>query len=485
MKLLFAFLWASCDNVIFPWACNYANPQACEEEALKNGLTCVSDSWLRIGCVLNLTGDPFSKENASYWLEFMEDYATLCFKCDFVNVGDYYKCSFDAKIPKQDVFIDIDCFTVILHRKQNRNETCMTMNEKFVPVNNIKPNTPSNLTILTNSSGYQFTWISNYESHRYITLKYKLLYHKAGLPDQAAEVDIVEKTLYIDDSKLEPDTQYTAMVCSASQTSQRGEWSEWSRPVHWRTKAKKDLDALRNLWNITLPVCAVVGILLCFFFSPTVRLRIKTWSVIPTPAPFFQPLFNTYKGNFQSWVMSQGNLGDLVKIEGLLEIDTLIEAKPLKEEESYSLIPAFHPIPCQTPYVGPGHLDWCMGNRGDNPGPTPEGWPNTPLSLPLQKVSFAEMFGSQSLDLAIAGEGDSGCEDLTPSLDSCWPKGMLNIEPENACFSEDYCTLSDSHNGLIPRAVFRPACDKENKGPCSDSSRNGLGSHADVGGVEN
>ncbi|KAG9342923.1 hypothetical protein JZ751_015139 [Albula glossodonta] len=246
-----------------------------------------------------------------------------------------------------------------------------------------------------------------------------------------------------------------------------------------------DNDIFQLLWNIVLPVCAVSAILLCLLITPTARLKLKAWTAIPTPAPYFQPLFSDYKGNFQDWLVSHGNHGDVLKTEELLKIDSLTEAKPLKEAERYSSEFECHSTQCQSLCIGPGEEDRCMGGPVDAPAPATVGQSDMPVSLPLLKASFAKIFGSQSLDPADTIEGDSGCEDPTPSLDSCWPQGTLNIEPEGVCFSEDYCTLSDSHNGLIPTVVFRPAaCSKENDVPPSDNSHNSLGSSLDVDGVE-
>ncbi|KAJ8253512.1 hypothetical protein COCON_G00201240 [Conger conger] len=241
------------------------------------------------------------------------------------------------------------------------------------------------------------------------------------------------KTQQIDDDNLETDTEYTAVVCSFVRDNQQKQCSEWSPPVNWRSKSKPDVLAVRDwekitfLWNIVLPMCVIAGILLCFFFSPTVRLKIKVWSVIPTPAPYFQPLFTSYKGNFRSWLVSQGGPEEPLKMEDVQEIDRVREAQPLQGEESCPPAPAPHS--CPTPYVTPGDDGWCMGSPA--PSPTLRDPPDTLLPLSLLKVCLAEIFGSQSLGLVLAVPNN----ELVPGI----------LKPS---------TLTDSHNELVPKTLI-------------------------------
>ncbi|KAJ8344645.1 hypothetical protein SKAU_G00288380 [Synaphobranchus kaupii] len=473
MKLLLAVLWASCNDTVFL--------QACEEKALDNGLTCVTDYWLRISCVLNTTVQPLNRA-LSHWLVFHDCIeGESKFECQLVNVGDYFNCTTKAEIEGVDTFMADDHFKVTLHSKMSGHEIYMSINSTFWPAYNIKPNAPSNLTVIRNSRTYLFTWISNYEGHPYIReeFDYKLLYYRTGFPDQVNIVHTKGKTLNMSDTILETDTEYTAVVRSHPNTYQ-GQWSEWSPLVHWRTKAKpvRGWDAFRFVWNVALPMCVVAGILLFFFFSHTDRLKVKVWSIVPTPAPYFQPLYNSYKGNFRSWLLSQGGPGEPLRLEEVVKIDTLMEVQPLKEEEeNCPPTPTSHPVPYPTPYVAPGNEGWCTGSHAPSPAP------DTPPSLSLLKVSLAEIFGSQSLDLVLAGADEWECENRMHSLDSYWAEDRLTSKPEDLCVRKDYCTLSGPHNELVPAAALTPASAKVDEDPCSGCSHNALGPQADVDSV--
>ncbi|KAG7459937.1 hypothetical protein MATL_G00215880 [Megalops atlanticus] len=422
--------------------------------------------------------DSLHNNSASYLLEFKEDEnENTKFDCHLEKTGDHYTCTTEAAIISP-TFTDIDSFEVILY-PYNAKPTLM--NSEYCPMLHIKPNPPSNLTVRQVSRGYLFIWHSNYEHHPYISneLDYMFLYHKNGLLENGSPGLCMNQTLFIDDNMFEPDTEYTAKVCSIPRIPYQGVCSEWSPAVHWRTNVTQGplgLDGFKPLGQVVCAVCVVAGVLLCLFFSPKARLRMKAWSEVPTPAPYFQPLYKNYSGNFQSWLVSQGSLREPFKMDELLKIDALIEAKPLKDEETF-LTPTIHLMQCQPPYVGPGNKDW----GADIFGSAPEDHPPTPVSLSALRTSFGEIFGSRSLDMGDGSEGDSGCEDLTHSLDISWPKGNLSMEPESVCFSEDYCTLSDSHNGLIPRAVLKPTWSKTSEGPCPEISPDADSSEMDVG----
>ncbi|XP_035254995.1 interleukin-21 receptor-like [Anguilla anguilla] len=422
---------------------------------------------------------------------------------------------------ERESFMSHDYFEVTLHSEMSGYQTSVSMNSTFQPASNIKPEAPSNLTVARNSSGYRFTWSSNYESHPYESfennLRYQLLYHRTGSPDEGTVVHPLGKTQHIDDVHLETDTQYTAVVSSHPGPGYRGQWSEWSPPVHWRTKAipMRGLGALRFLWNVALPVCVVVGILLCFVFTPTARLKVKVWPVIPTPAPYFQPLFKSYSGNFRSWLLSQGGPGEPLKAEEAEKIETVTEAWPLRGEETRPPSPAWRPAPSPAPYVTAGNEVWCAG--GPAPCPAQGDRPDTPLSVSLIEVGLAEIFGSRSLGLVLAGEGEWESEDPTPgldwelenlmpnldwgpqnptpdldgepknpilSLDGCWPREPLTALPKGLCAHQDYCTLSGPHNELVPGAALRPTGTGVDKDHGSGSSHNALGPQAELDDVE-
>ncbi|KAG7492007.1 hypothetical protein MATL_G00010020 [Megalops atlanticus] len=380
-------------------------------EAEENTLSCLNDYMFTVRCILNTSSHPLQVENVSHWLEFVR-HDNETFECSLVKVMDDYYCTFESR----EQFIDSEHFVIALCSKTNGNTHCLVMDNMYMPAYHIKPTTPGNLNVCWNSGQYKFTWENGYEKYtppvfQIQDLKYHLQYYKLGHVDSALMIHPFNTIQYIDAINFEPDTEYIAKVRSSpDQGYYQGQWSEWSPVVQWRTNASQDVSPPMNadvflfIGSLALPVCVMAGLLFFLCLSPSIRLKIKSCSKVPTPAAYFQTLYSHYDGDFQSWLVSSGNLGEPFKIEEVLKIDTLTEATPVDDEDKFLSL-AFYQTQCQPAYVNP-----CGTNRDD-----------------------------------------SGCEDPIRSVDSSWPHdAVLSFEAESMAYSEDYCTLSDTHIDLIP-----------------------------------
>ncbi|MGH0163125.1 UNVERIFIED_CONTAM: hypothetical protein FKN15_044401 [Acipenser sinensis] len=155
---------------------------------------------------------------------------------------------------------------------------------------------------------------------------------------------------------------------------------------------------------------------------------------------------------------------DPLRKEGL-KMDSLAQSKQTKTEDSFFLRTQEEVLNHIT-YVKPIHREWSCSAKhgnGDDCKGTQEvasDIASSPLAaLPKSLQSYDEMFSSLSLDLAGVTDSDSGCDDMTRSPDSSWQHATfsfdLHPEPESLCYSDDYCTLSDTNNGLIPTTMIR------------------------------
>ncbi|KAJ8399800.1 hypothetical protein AAFF_G00405300 [Aldrovandia affinis] len=426
-------------------------------EAQEYKLACLNDYMVTISCVLNISTDSFYVGNDSNWLEFEQDEER--FQCRLVKVMDHYCCTSKSTDP----FIETDCFVITLCSESNGNKKCLEMDNQYEPRLQIKPISPGNLKVNWSSGHYQFTWDSGYESYLHFTfmkeLKYNLQYYKRGHPDSALTIHSHNKIQHIDGVNFESDTEYIAKVRSSpDQLYYKGQWSQWSTAVTWRTNVSQDAapsvkaDVFLFIGSFFFLACLLAGVLVFLCFRPAVRCRIKPHSSVPTPVPYFQSLYSNYNGDFQSWLVSRGNMGEQLKMQETLKIETLIKTTPIDTEDRF-LPPPIYQTQFQHTYINP------CGN-----------------ACSVAEQSSFKMFSSFSVDQMGTSEDDSGCQDLIYSPTSSWPhRAMTSFEPESMCYSEDYCTLSDTHNDLMfttgvelgsGRGSFHSEVIPEGNGPC-------------------
>ncbi|KAI1896200.1 hypothetical protein AGOR_G00092360 [Albula goreensis] len=411
----------------------------CGAEDKEHKLTCLNDYNFTISCVLDVPELPILAGNNSYWLEFqLTDKET--FECPLVKVMDHFCCTVNLTDRLMDFYIFVVTLCSITNGDKNCKEIIISNKDnKYHPQHHIRPVSPKDLKVYWISGQYLFMWDSGYERRIPPTfmeqLKYNLQYFKHGHPDSILAIHSTNKSQYIAANNFESDTEYIAKVRSSpGQVRYKGQWSEWSTTIQWRTNVSQDAGSSGKantfpfIGSFSFLACVIAGLLAFLCFRPNARCRIKANSDIPTPAPYFHPLYSNYNGDFQSWLVSQGNLGQPVLIEETLKIETLIESPPIDDKDGF-VPPPLHQTQLQHTYAN--HRT--MAERGSS----------------TLKSSF-KMFSALSLDQTGTSGDDSGCEDLIHSPTNSWPPSVTAfLEPESMCFSEDYCTLSDTHNDLI------------------------------------
>ncbi|KAF3834369.1 hypothetical protein F7725_025573 [Dissostichus mawsoni] len=241
MKLLIVFLLVS-TNIVCLHGHNTTGAVAVPH--------CVTDYLYTITCSLSMAP---SDSNFSYWLTFQKRKKRLL-KMDYLNCDD------DIVFP-----------------------------HSFVQEGIVKPNAPCCLTVWHNASQHHFTWNSTYEFAPFTnlvdSLKFQLQFYRKGDAQNVRFKDeeitlLVVSTLpvtnldcSVDDQHFDPDTEYAARVrTSPDQQHYKGEWSDWSPEVYWKTEAAVNDPPpyifLLGLGKVLIPLFVLVPFTLIFVWAP-------------------------------------------------------------------------------------------------------------------------------------------------------------------------------------------------------------------------
>ncbi|XP_034384707.1 interleukin 21 receptor, tandem duplicate 2 [Cyclopterus lumpus] len=417
------------------------------------GYSCVSGYWDTVTCVVNITGDPVGLLD-TYSLTFIESEGV--FSCPLVVMNPSYSCV--CRVTKDSENLsNFHQYDIKLCHKS----VCQSVTNDFEPSLNIQPTPPHQPEIQEAPETFNITWRSGYEDHRYLNsdLDYELLLSQST-ETKTSRLQSLETSASIPRSQLSPRAILCIKVRSKPNNKRdyEGTWSEWSPSTCWKNKAGKG-EYEDNTFVILIkslgPVCVAVGVTLFVLRSPSVRMKIKTLSHTPTPAPFFQPLLQ-HGGNVQKWLSPQGKMVLTYKTEEILTTDAVIVVpRPVTKDPEESQV--FHNptvqlalTQCQSSYVGlPGLHEASTPVPMVCPGETSY----TPLPCPVWGVDIEEVQVVSTLpkDFFNICRSDSGCsfEDPTQSPECSLP----NSPPP--CFCNDYCILNKTAGGFSPVLVSK------------------------------
>ncbi|XP_044065341.1 interleukin-21 receptor-like [Siniperca chuatsi] len=432
-----------------------------------DGFSCVTAYWNTITCVLNITGNPVGQSNTTYSLKFTLKSKNLRgdqFSCPVVVKNHSYSC--DCKVNSCTSFHQYDI--ELCHESGCHPVT----NTPFEPSQNIQLTPPHKPEVRKSPETFNITWNSGYESHRHLAsaLDYELLLQTS----QSTESKILhvssQETYWIQRSQLKPSATYCIKVRSKPKENldYKGTWSKWSPLTCWKNEAEEafseqeNTDILVILTKSLGPVCVALGLLLFVFCSPAARMKIKTLSHTPSPAPFFQPLFQQHEGNLKEWLSPQGKYLLTYKTEKILTTDAVIVVpKPITKDPEENQ--DFHnpsvtqlALPqCQTSYVGlPGIHEASPPLTMVCPGDT--SYTQLPCSVWGVAVGEVEVVSSPPKDFFNISHVDSGCscEDITQSPECSLPNSPVDDSP-TLCYCNDYCILNKTAEGFAPVIVSK------------------------------
>ncbi|KAI9536804.1 hypothetical protein NQZ68_031112 [Dissostichus eleginoides] len=153
----------------------------------------------------------------------------------------------------------------------------------------IKPNAPCCLTVRHNASQHHFTWNSTYECAPFTnlvdSLKFQLQFYRKGdaqkmrFKDEeitllvVATLPVTNLDCSVDDQHFDTDTEYAARVrTSPDQQHYKGEWSDWSPEVYWKTEAAVNdpppYTFILGLGKVLIPLFVLVPFTLIFVWAP-------------------------------------------------------------------------------------------------------------------------------------------------------------------------------------------------------------------------
>ncbi|XP_071325707.1 interleukin-21 receptor-like [Trachinotus anak] len=429
-----------------------------------DGYSCVTSYQDTITCVLNITGNPAEPSNTTYSLKFSGN-ERVKYKnttCPLVLRNHTYRC--DCKVLERNTFHSSYRFVI-----QVCNESaCHPSKWSFEPLENIQLTSPYDIEVQKTPETFNITWKSGYETHRYFSkwLDYELLLQKSHSSwSQTLIPETKQQFVSIPRSDLDTYATYCMKVRSTLKVY-KAPWSEWSPTTCLKDDAEAAFSEQGNLLVILTkslgPVCAVAGVLLFVYYSPTARMKIKTLSHTPSPAPFFQPLFQLHQGNLQEWLSPQGKCAQTYKTEEVLLTNAVtIVPKPITKdlEENQEI---FNPLStqlvfgqCQSSYVGlPEMHEASQPITMVCPGGT------SYTQLPCSVWSFGpgdvQVVPSPPQTFLEISHTDSGCscEDMTQSPECSLPNSPVD-DSSPPCFCNDYCILNKTAEGVVPVLVSK------------------------------
>nr|XP_046256789.1 interleukin-21 receptor-like [Scatophagus argus] len=462
MKCLRLLFMCCCSSVLAVSSCTRVD-----------GYSCVSDYRRTVTCVLNITGNPMEKSN--YSLEFSDsDGINLC---PLVAVNHTYSCVCKLSTADNLNFDSYSEYNIMVCHVSD----CHPVTKKFEPAQNIQLTPPHKAEVQITPKTFSITWTSGYEDRQVLKdiLEYELLLQTPHSQEShTLSTNKNQKNVSVQRSQLKPDATYCVKVRSKVFHSEYSSiWSEWGPSTCWKNEAVGDISSEQDNTTSILtkslgPMFVAVGVLLFVFYRPYARMKIRSLSHTPSPAPFFKPLFQQYEGNLQEWFSPHGKFVLTYETEEILTTDTVIvEPKPIAKEpdEDQKFLSASITQPeftqCQTSYVGlPGIHEASPPLTVVSPG----NMSYTQLPCSVWGVGFGEekVVSSSPKDFLDISHADSGCscEDLTQSPECSLPNSPVDVSPP-PCNSTGYCILNKTAEGFAPVLVSEGS----NLSPPSDS----------------
>ncbi|XP_027031981.2 interleukin 21 receptor, tandem duplicate 2 [Tachysurus fulvidraco] len=407
-------------------------------------LTCESDYWLHVSCFLDSRAIQNRLENITYRLEFTINKNQRKKKCSLSVERDGYSCVLTEKLIHYKNFATYDKIDIDLC-----DPNCKLLKSNFKPAQNIKPITPYNLTVLYVNSSYNFAWNSGYENHDYVKVlpfEYVLSYHPAG-QSTVKEVHTKETVFAVSETGFDPGTEYIARVYNTVKNinGYNGTASHVSAEIRWKTPAISATDEVTTVKKIVIPICFTVGLLSLLLF-PGARMKIKQISWVETPAPYVSPINQTA----QFW-LSKGHM-QYIYSEEISTIDVITENTARQQLQERSSVVNSQ---CLTPYVSPLKEVWPPCLMPDSHTDANGAFTDHDF---LPEDNDVEKF---LLSLSTA-EGCVSLDDLEPSLDTSKSSEASSFPVNPVCFTQNYCTLTNTEFGLVPtfcRAQCAPSLD--------------------------
>ncbi|XP_024866810.2 interleukin-21 receptor-like [Kryptolebias marmoratus] len=445
---------------------------------------CVTDYYQNISCVISDDPDVNVYNYNNYNMK-CRDWRGNSFSCPLVAVGNSYRGDCQVKHGGA-CMSSSDEYTIELCNET----TCQSRKKEFVPIyNTVKLAPPPELELQQTLETINITCKSKrYQSHMYLKeyLHFEVLVQDSHA-SQNRTFQLYSENVYISidrRSQLKPNTEYCFKVRFKPDKSTHyvSTWSEWSESTYWTNEAEDTFSERENVFIILLkylsPVCVLAGAFLIIFHSPAARMKIKTLAHTPTPAPFFQPLFQKYEGNLQDWLSPRGKFAVTYDTEtDLIAEAVTVLPKPITKDPEETQAFVDTSVPHMTFPLGPTSY---VGLPGMNEVPLPIAvvcpgdTPYTQLPCSVWGFSFSDVQvvipSAPPCDFLEMSHRDSGCdfEALSQSPERSLPCSPVEESVPRYC--KDYCILNKTAEGVVPVLLSKESNENFPSDPLKDEN---------------
>nr|XP_006041582.1 interleukin-9 receptor isoform X2 [Bubalus bubalis] len=259
--------------------------------------TCYNNNILRIEC--HWPG-PAPGQGAGSWLLFTSN----------VVPGSKHKCVFWAgmctvELPPEEVLVPADNFTITFHHHISGKEQVSLVDPQYLPRRHVKLDPPSDLQSNVSSEHCVLTWsVSPALEPLAMLLSYELAFKRQEEAwEWARHKDhIVGVTwLKLEAAELDPGSAYEARL-RVQMAALEGEVAEEERYEGRLVPALGQSDSTLVAVSLFLLLSSLTYLL--FKLSP--RMKTALYKDVPSPGPFFQPLYSVHNGDFQTWIGAPG-----------------------------------------------------------------------------------------------------------------------------------------------------------------------------------
>ncbi|NXW69348.1 IL2RB protein, partial [Hirundo rustica] len=337
------------------------------------------------------------------------------------------------KIFNQDVnrqcFTVSDCLNISVHCHTEETKTKIPAQIKnFNPFANIKLRPPGNLQLVNiTENTSNLTWSLNISSHYLHGLReYQVRYRRVSQSwEEAVNLPIEQDQMWVNFERLSPNLKYEAAVRArpSARSTYKGMWSDWSRPVLWRTHADH-----KGISQPVLPVLIVSTFVFVIIGTAfLINLRTLKWFKkilkihIPDPEKFFPPLVSVHGGDIQKWLSSPFSTSSYCVNSTVPEI-SMLEVMQKNDQESQFLLSkgALTPDPPTETSVHSGSS--CFTNQG---------YFFFHLSNSFEIEPCQVYFTYEPFTQEGSGSKDGECYQALPSPDICTLAEDMNMLPRD------------------------------------------------------
>ncbi|NXN82049.1 IL2RB protein, partial [Bombycilla garrulus] len=334
--------------------------------------------------------------------------------------------------------VNSQCFTVSdllhlsVHCHTGENKTKIPAQIKnFKPFANIKLRPPGNLQLVNiTENTSNLTWSLNISSHYLDGMReYQVRYrHMSQSWEETANLPIEQDQMWANFERLSPNSKYEAAVRArpSARSPYKGVWSDWSRPVLWRTHDDhKDKSGTSQPVLTVLIVCILVFVIIgtaCLINLQTPKWFKKFLKIhIPDPEKFFPLLVSVHGGDIQKWLSSPFSTSSYCMNSTVPEI-SMLEVMQKNDQESRLLLSkgTLTPDPPVETSVHSGSS--CFTNQG---------YFFFHLSNSFEIEPCQVYFTYEPFTQEGSGSKNGECYQALPSPDLCTLAEDMNVLPSN------------------------------------------------------